>query len=193
MQQASGSFQVLPGGSNYGTLGTSFPLLTDQQLQEKYTSSWLWRTLACLIENKDFDPSPYNIALKLNVEVEQVVEAFEGLLRLGIIRRALNGYERVFRHVQFSDRQLNPRRVLADHVLINTQIMGRLDPAATHRPQYYRTSFLATNQQLLKDFCVKVDTLLKELIEESNKKPSDGVFAIGISGVGMVDCAEKPK
>lgn len=160
-------------------------LVEKRQLQKKYTGSWVWRTIASLIEISDFTPSSKWIAQRLNITVDEVVSALEGLEGLGIIRRTPSGYEKVLKFVYYSDRDLEPKSILMDHVMISTQILGRLDPIQTDIPSFYRTGFIATNKELTKDFFNKVEQLFKEYMEASSESASDMVFAISLSGIDV--------
>lgn len=186
MNLATQQFQILSGGSQNRDLNTTNAnLLKNKKLQEKYTGSWLWRTLAAMVDMSSFEPSPIKLAAQLNVTVEQVVEALEGLVELGIIRRTTDGFSRVFKNVYFSDRQLNPKALLVDHMLVSTQISGRLD-AFNNKGQFYRTGFVATNRETMNNFCEKLDALMREFLEESSKAEADTVFAMTFSGVEVL-------
>ena len=162
---------------------TSAELKQHQELQKKYTGNWLWRTLAALVDAETFDPSLSKLAKQLGVTVNEVVEAFEGLEKLGIIRRTAEGYERVLKFVYFSDRDLDPSQVLADHVLISTQILGRLDPLNPELNSFYRTGFIASNEKAVRRFCGQLEELLKAFLTESAEGVADGVYALSFSSV----------
>jgi hypothetical protein len=57
-----------------------------------YLESWIWRAVESLITARDFEPSPRSIAYRLNISVEQAVDALEGLQRLGQIGKTSNSY-----------------------------------------------------------------------------------------------------
>ena len=69
---------------------------SDQRQEDLYfyTQSWVWRAIEALVLAKDFDPSPRAIANRLNVSVETIVDALDGLERLGSIQRSGGTYTR---------------------------------------------------------------------------------------------------
>lgn len=157
----------------------------NKKLQHEYIGNWVWRATASLIDTKDFNPSPKWIAKKLNVTLEEVIDALEGLEKLGIIGRSTNGYKKLLKYVYFSDRDLDPKSVLSDHVLISTQIMGRLNPANPNVGSFYRTGFVATNQDLAKKYFLKIESVMKEFLMESANCSADAVYAFTFSGIDV--------
>jgi len=172
-------------------LPTSPELKNHQELQRKYTSSWLWRTLAAMVSNENFDPSLSRLATRLRVPIGEIVEALEGLEKLGIIRRSADGYERILKYVYFSDRDLDPSQVLADHVLISTQILGRLDPRNPELKSFYRTGFVASNEKSVRKFCKQLEEIMKTFLMESAAESSDGVYALSFSSVEVSGPGER--
>lgn len=164
-------------------LETSRELRTIEALQKKYTSSWIWRTVAAVIDLSPDSRSPLWISKKLGVSVKDVVEALEGLEELGILERQVQGYRRVLKYVYYSDAHLDPMSVLGDHVLISSQILSRLHPTDPNQRSFYRTGFVASNEKLVKEFCLKVELLMKEFLEASAKEPSDRVVGFSFSNV----------
>lgn len=162
---------------------TTRELRNKASLQKRYTSNWIWRTVAAIVDVSPDSRSPLWISKKLDVTVTEVVEALEGLEQLGIIERTASGYRRILKYVYYSDAHLDPISVLGDHVLISSQILSRLHPTDPNQKSFYRTGFVASNEARVKDFCLKVETLMKEFIEESAKEPSDRVIGFSFSNV----------
>lgn len=162
---------------------TTQELKQKQDLQKKYTQSWLWRALPCLLEVEGVSHDVRHLAVCMKVGVEEVLEAIDGLENLGIIRKSSNGWERVLKYVYFSDRDLNPIQTLTDHLLISQQIQTRLVPQGV--PSFYRTSFVATSNVLLRDFYLRVEALMAEFIEASNKQSAKNVVGLTFSGVNL--------
>lgn len=161
-------------------------LPNNKDLQLEYVGNWIWRSVASLIDTKDFNPSPRWIAEKLNVRYAEVIKALEGLERLGIIGRTKTGYKKLLKYVYFSDRDLDPKAVLSDHVLISTQIMGRLNPLNPKIGCFYRTGFVATNQDIAKKYFLKMEALMKDFLMESANCSADTVYAFTLSGVDII-------
>lgn len=162
---------------------TTRELRQKEALQKRYTSSWVWRTVAAIVDVSPDSRSPLWISKKINVSVQEVVEAIEGLEALGIIERTANGYKRILKYIYYSDAHLDPMSLLGDHVMISSQILSRLHPTNPNQNSFYRTGFVATNATLAKDFCLKVEGLMKEFIEASAKEPSDRVVGFSFSNV----------
>ncbi len=165
-------------------LATTRELKQKTELQKKYTSSWVWRSLAAVIEiNPEASRSLKWLSQKLNVALEQIVEGLEGLEALGIIERTAQGYKKILKYVYFSDRDIDPKSVLADHVLISSQLLSRLNPRSSNAKSFYRTGFVASNETLVREFCIQVEVLMKEFVEKSSKSVSDRVVGFTFSNV----------
>lgn len=167
-------------------LSTTRELVKKQELQKKYTGSWIWRAVAALVEISP--ESTKNIkwfSEKLGVSLEEVVDAIEGLEILGIIERTTYGYRKILKYVYFSDRDLDPVAVLSDHMLISSQILSRLNPFNKEQKSFYRTGFVASNEENVKEFCLKIEILMKEFLEKSSKAKCDRVVAFSFSNVKM--------
>jgi hypothetical protein len=98
------------------------------------------------------------------------------------------GYKRVLKYVYFSDRNLNPQKLISDHVLISSQIMSRLAPNPD-AVNFYRTSFIGTSEKKAKEFCVRFEALVKEFLVESSQSTPDSVFALSVS---LIDVTTAP-
>lgn len=164
---------------------TSRELLQNQVLQKKYTSSWLWRSLSALIDVEPRGLSFKDYSRMLGVSPLEVMEAIDGLEKLGIIRREGEGYVKVMKYVYFSDRALNPQKVMMDHVLVSSQLLHRLSAQDPEQKSFYRTGFVATNEKLLNDFSSKMEALMKEFLEQSSREPSTHVVAFTHSSLTL--------
>jgi hypothetical protein len=162
---------------------TTQELKQKQDLQKKYTQSWLWRALPCLLEVEGVSHDIRHLAVCLKVSVEDILEATDGLENLGIIRKNGKGWERVLKYIYFSDRDINPMQTLTDHLLVSQQIQNRLVPEGV--PSFYRTSFVATSNLLLRDFYLRIEALMAEFIEASGKQSAKNVVGITFSGVNI--------
>lgn len=160
-------------------------LSTDEKrlLQKEYTGNWVVRAVSALLDTENFNAAPKWVAQKLDISLDEAVSALDTLEKLGIIRRTEAGYEKVLKYVYFSDRDLDPMAVLADHALISTQIMGRLDPSNPTVGSFYRTGFVASDRKRMKEFFLKLEQLMKEFLVESNGATNEDVYAFTLSGV----------
>jgi len=169
---------------------TSPELVGNQELQRKYTGNWLWRSIATLMEISESQPSPKWIANRLRVSLGEVVDAMDGLEKIKIIRRTQTGFEKNVQTIYFSDRDLDARSLLADHVLITTQLNGRMDPLDPQGDCFYRTSFIASNKASVRKFNKKIELAMLEFLRESETIKADTVYGVTFSSV---DVASKEK
>ncbi len=165
------------------------------RFREQYAGNWVWRAVAALVETKDFQQTPNWMAQRLGVSEDSICEALSGLETLGIIRKVKGRYEKVLRYIYLTDREISPEVIAKDHVLISSQILGRLDPYDVEKPSFYRTGFFATNLEAARRFCKEVERLMKEFMMESSSIETDRVFAVSFSSVdvsgGSLDKGDK--
>lgn len=129
------------------------------------------------------------MAKKLQVPVVEILDALEVLCTLGIIKRTDTSYKKILKYVYYSDRNMEAKKILADHVLITTQVLGRLNPDTPEVGSFYRTGFISSNRELARSFFYKMEELIKDFIIQSSKEESDTVYALSLSGVEV--CKEK--
>ena len=159
------------------------PATEHPEFLRNYTGNWVWRAVAAMIDD-DCDYLPAYFAERLNAPIQDIVVALEGLEKLGIIRRSANGYKKILKFIYYTDKNLEPNKILSDHVLISTQILSRL---AHSRPgqSFYRTSFVGSTEKKFKEFCAKVENLMKEFLIDSSQTPSEKVYALTLSGADL--------
>jgi hypothetical protein len=119
------------------------------------------------------------------------LEALEGLERLGIIRHTSKGYKKILKYIYFTDQNLEPKKILSDHVLISTQILGRL-ANTNYQKSFYRTSFIGTTEKKFREFCQKMETTIKDFLIDSSQGRAEKVYALSLSCVDLTkDSLEK--
>lgn len=170
---------------------THSPLVKNPTLQKEYTGNWVARSLFALIDTPKFESSPRKMAEVLGTTIEEVVHAFEVLENLSLIKRTHTGYQKNIQNVYFNDHDLNPKSILSDHVLISTQIMGRLDVANEDQASFYRTGFFASNRQLVKEFCLEMERIMMSFIARSQREEADGVYSFSFSKVQVTQDEEE--
>lgn len=154
-------------------------------LQKRYGSSWIWKSVAAIVDVSPDSRSPLWISRKLNISVNESVEALEGLEALGILERLPQGYRRILKFFFHADQHKDPRSLLGDHALLSSQILSRLRPEDPHQKSFFRTGFVATNETLVREFCFKFEALMKDFLEASAREPSDRVVGLTFSTVKM--------
>lgn len=157
-----------------------------QGLEKQYTGNWVVRAVGCMVELTDKSLDPRWMAEKLDVSIEEIFKSLDILESLGIIKKTpLGEYKKILKYVYYTDRNMVPEHVLADHVLISSQLMSRLKPRDEKRGSFYRTSFVATNIDLAKKYFLKIEQNLKDFLIESAQSESNTVIACSFSGVEL--------
>lgn len=164
--------------------GTGEHQTTDREF---FTQSCIWRTIELVFDIDGFDPSPTNIAKKLNCSLEEVIEALDGLERMGLlIRDANKGYQRTHQCVNLSSDNMLKQAVI-QHVLLTQQLHGSLQRDYVNNTLWIRDYFISTNRQLLQEYLGKVNAAFVELIKKSDEQPVDNVYAVSCLAMKMTD------
>lgn len=166
-------------------------LPTDQlkNLQKEYSGNWVWRAVSSMVGAKGIPFNEPHWAKLLGVPLEEILLALHGLEKLGIIKRTEYGYEKILKFVYIKDEDMESKNLVGEHVLISTQILSRLRPFDEHQANFYRTSFLASNRSRVKKYCETMASALQELVQDSSGDECDGVYAISLSSLNIL---EKP-
>ncbi|MCH2534061.1 MAG: DUF4423 domain-containing protein [Bdellovibrionales bacterium] len=164
------------------------------QLEKQYTGNWVVRAVGCMVELTERSLDPRWMAQKLDVSIEEILKSLDILESLGIIKKTPEGgFKKILKYVYYTDRNMVPEHVLADHVLISSQLMSRLKPRDDKRGSFYRTSFVATNIELAKKYFLKIEQTLKDFLIESAQSESDTVIACSFSGVELTEKSSPKK
>ena len=147
---------------------------------KQFTDNWIWRTVHCLIENPNFDPSPRSIASKLDVSVEKAVDAVEGLLKLGLIEKSSGTYKVKSQWFQILPKDLSSADILDTHIKLAPQILSRLN-----EDDKFTVQFFKGNETLLKKYVPRFIELYKQMDEEAQREGISDVMASEISFVKL--------
>jgi hypothetical protein len=158
------------------------------EFERHYTGNWVWRAVAALIDEEGEYP-PSFFSEKLNAPIHEIHLALEGLEKLGIIRHTPSGYKKILKYIYYTDQNLDPKKLLSDHVLISTQILGRL--TQTDQKSFYRTSFIGTTEKRFIEFCLKIETTIKDFLIESTQTKAEKVYAMSLSCVDLTRIENK--
>ena len=63
--------------------------------------------------------------------VVEILDALEVLCTLGIIKRTDTSYKKILKYVYYSDRNMEAKKILADHVLITNPSVGSIESGYT--------------------------------------------------------------
>lgn len=147
---------------------------------KQFTDNWIWRTVLCLVESPNFNPSPKWIAAKLDTSVEKVVDAIEGLVILGLIEKTASGYRVKNNWLQVLPSDLSRNDLLDTHLKVAPQILSRLN-----EDDGFTVQFFKGNKELLKKFGPKFVELYKQMDEEAQKQGINEVMASELSFVQL--------
>ena len=153
--------------------------LTAKQVEvdlAQWAGNWIWRTIQCLIESPDFNPSPKWSANRLGISIEKAVEAFDGLERLGIIKRENNTFKVNSSWFQLTPNGATKESLLAAHTKVAPQILSKLTTN-----DKFTVQFLRGNRELLNKYAPKFIQLYKEMNDEAEAKGLKEVIASEIS------------
>lgn len=137
----------------------------DKTLQtNQWLGNWIWRSVQCLVECPDFNASPKWSAQKLNVSVDKIVEAFEGLETLGFIKKENNTYIPVTNWMQITPIHTTKSELLDSHTKLAPQILSNLTTNDKFTVQFFRG-----NDELLAKYAPKFVELYKQMNLEAEK------------------------
>lgn len=145
---------------------------------EQWLGNWIWRATQCLVELPDFNPSPKWIAKRLNVSIENAVEAIEGLERLGCIAKSGFSYKVVQNWHQLTPQTLDRNRLLTAQSRIAPQLISKLKPEDS-----FTSQFFIGNKDLIKKYGPRFMELFKQMNDEGMKMGDKEVITAQISFV----------
>lgn len=155
----------------------------EQEAWSNYISVWTWRAVECLIDLKDFNPSLKAIAKRLNITVEEAVDAVEGLEFLRIIKRVPSGgFIRNFKGVDINPLEIPHKEFLKGHLLLSTELSSRI---FDHKNIRIENFVLPANREKLKLFIEKMTQAIKEMALDQDKTAFEEVFAICVSASSL--------
>ncbi len=147
-----------------------------------WLGNWTWRAVQCLVESSDFNPSPNWIARRLNISVENAVNAIEGLERLGCISRVGFTYKVNSDWHQLKASDIGPERLLRAQSNIAPQLMSKLQASDAFTSQFFLGS-----EKTVKLFAPKFMALFKEMNDIGVKENCTDVIASEMSFVQLTN------
>lgn len=123
-----------------------------------FTGNWTWKAILCLVDSPDFKPSPKWCATRLNISVENAVEALDGLERLNYIKREGSSYVVTNNVLQISPNQVTKRQLLADTAELMQQAVTKVS-----EDDKYTVQFLLGSKELIAEFAPKYMALYSEM------------------------------
>lgn len=158
------------------------PLTYDEALKH-YFGNWLWRAIYAFLDHQDFDGSPLWLSQKLDVKVEDVVTALDGLIQLNLAKRSERGFESRCQQFLIPDEHNSMQARMNQHKNLSRQVLNHLDPG---KQAFFRSSFVAAEWKQVVEFYEGVRACLARLREQaSQSKQKEGVYGITIEGVNL--------
>ncbi len=152
--------------------------LNSKTALSQFTENWIWRSLLCLVENPAFNPSPRWIAAKLEIKVEQAVDALEGLQNLELIEKHENSYRVKKNWFDIQPKDLTRDELLETHIKLAPQILTRLNSN-----DGFTVQFFTGNKELLKEYGSRFMSLYKEMEVEAKRRNITDIMASELSFV----------
>ena len=138
--------------------------------------TWIWHAVLTLVELKNFNPSPKWIAKRLNISVEQAVEAIEGLERLNLIRRDGESFKAVSDYVSITTEQLSRDELLSGHCRIVSQLLAKLGPH-----DLYTVDFVVADKEAMEKYGAQIYRLVKEMEKDAKNRGCTEVVGVQMS------------
>lgn len=150
---------------------------------ENFRRNTDWWVVADVLDLPNAVGSALWVAQKTGFSVEDVSEALEGLVVLGLLKKSEKGFEKVKRDFDVPWTDQSKQQKLDDHALISRQILNHLNESARGA---IRFASFASNIEIIAEMYRKVDQALNEAQEKSRKlKPSslDNVYLVSYTSV----------
>lgn len=141
-----------------------------------FTGNWIWKAVLCLIESPDFNPSPKWISQRLNISIENAVEAVEGLERLGYISKSNNNYV-----TNNSDLHISYKEAPKKVILQNTAELMQQTISKITLNDKYMIKFMLGNDTLISEFCPRFSALYSEMENKAKELKLTDVIVSQIS------------
>lgn len=152
-----------------------------------YFSIWTWRALENLISTKNFNPSLKAIAKRLNIKLDEAVDALEGLEFLKLIKRTpTGGLIRTTNGVDINELEAPHTEFLKGHLLLSAEVSSRVFDFQNIRLENF---VVASNRTQIAKFINSYKNLVRELSEQSDSQERDEVFAL----VSSFACISTPR
>ena len=148
----------------------------------QYCGNWIWRAVECLVESPEFEYSPKWSAKRLNVTVDKIVDAFEGLERLGYIKRDQLSFKKVIPEYHINQKTFSRDELLATHSRLAPQIISQLQASSK-----FTTYFMLGNDELVSKYTPEIMKIYRQMHKEGLEKGLTQVIASEISFAKLSD------
>jgi len=170
--------------------GKSHEQILYKDALEAYQRNSNWWTVFATFDLPDFSPSPIWITKKTGLNIEEVVEAIEGLAVLGFLKKENGAFYPVKdkSFVSFDNSKRDKAEVLDEHAVISQQILNHLSSEARVA---YDHRCIAANKEIIVDLYRDILTAFDKAFQKSQEvKNNDGIFKITFTAVDVVPANE---
>jgi len=161
-----------------------------EEALENFYGMSIWRELHALLEHQEFNSSPKWIANKLNISIEEALDAVEGLTALGLIGKNDDGsFFPKQLQILIPTEKMNRVEMAKNHLLISHQILNGF--SADSEDNFFRNCYYLSNKDLVDELTENIKLALKEFREKSDITTNkDGLYAIQITGTNIIEKSE---
>jgi hypothetical protein len=166
--------------------GSSQSQISYADALENHKKNTDWWVVYAAFDLPDFQSSPLWLSSKLNLTVDTVIEALEGLTVLGHLKKDANGYapSKGRNFVQLNVTQGKKADVIEDHSLISRQIINHLSEEALMAVDH---RCFASNVEILKELYSDINAAFEKAYKNSSKvENNDRIFKMSFTAVDVL-------
>lgn len=166
--------------------GASKSPVTYADALENHKKNTDWWVVYAAFDLPDFQSSPLWLSTRLNLSVETVIEALEGLTVLGHLKKDGSGYapSKGRNFVQLNVTQQKKTDVIEDHSLISRQIINQLSEEAVIAVDH---RCFASNIEILKELYSDINAAFEKAYKNSSKvQNNDRIFKMSFTAVDVL-------
>ena len=160
------------------------------EAMDAYKRNTNWWAVYAAFDLPDFTASPKWISQKTGVDVAEVVEALDGLVLIGKLRKEQGAFYPVKgeNHVRLDNSQKTRSQIIDEHALVSLQMLNHLD--GTSKVAFDHRCF-AANLDILKELYSEINAAFEKAFEksQSNPKANDGIYKMTFTAVDTVQHA----
>jgi len=167
-------------------VGTNSSPISYADALENHKKNTDWWVVYAAFDLPDFQASPLWLASRLNLSVETVIEALEGLTVLGHLKKDGNVYvpSKGRNFVQLNVTQQKKADVIEDHSLISRQIINQLSEEALMAVDH---RCFASNVEILKELYSDINAAFEKAYKNSSKiDKNDRIFKMSFTAVDVL-------
>lgn len=166
--------------------GSSLSAISYADAMENYRKNTDWWVVFAAFDLPGFQSSPLWISQRLNLGIETVIEALEGLVLLGYLTKASAGYEKI-KGKEFVSVKPNDRKkadVIEEHSLISAQVLNQLNEGAIMAIDH---RCFASDVDTLKELYFDINAAMEKAYKNSMRvSAKDRIFKMSFTAVDVL-------